>query len=542
MANGFANINDRFEKCSERAAIADKFRRSDGGAVYQGDIAVGLLLFFNTNSMRIRLWHRLFFAFALLSLAALLGLTWSQQRLFERGFLDYVNRQQIEHVEAAAQRLARRYAVSNSWAFLREDRRIFRELVMADERNELDNPPPKPRPPPPRDQPRERDDRRPPRGEGEGQAQQGQQGGGPNGLLRRVILLDAERRMVVGNASLPSDLPAVDVVVDSKVVGYLLHQPLPRLNSEVDVAFARSFTHRALWVTLVFLLVSLGIALAVARWLLAPVRAVADGARALAAGNYGARIKTGRSDELGALAEDFNRAAAALEQHRIARHLWTADIAHELRTPVTILQGEIQALRDGIRAPTADALVSLDQECQRLTRLIEDLYQLALSDSGALDYRFERIDLAAVVADVVAAQTPAMRAAGLALVLNTTTTTPFWLNADRERLKQLLTNILANALRYTDAPGRVSVSLLLLDGTVQVTVDDTPPGVASEHLPKLFDRLYRAEPSRARASGGAGLGLSICKNIVSAHGGSIEAVASPMGGLQVRVRLPVLKV
>lgn len=489
--------------------------------------------------MRIRLWHRLFLAFALLTLAALLGLTWSQQRLFERGFLDYVNGQQTEHVEAAAQRLARRYAVTNNWAFLREDRRIFRELVLADERGELDNPPPKPRPPPSRDQPRERDDRRPPRGEGEGQ---GQQGGGPNGLLRRVILLDAERRMVVGNASLPSDLPAVDVVVDSKVVGYLLHQPLPRLNSEVDVAFARSFTHRALWVTLVFLLVSLAIALTVARWLLAPVRAVADGARALAAGNYGTRIKTGRSDELGALAEDFNRAAAALEQHRIARHQWTADVAHELRTPVTILQGEIQALRDGIRAPTNAALASLDQECQRLTRLIEDLYQLALSDSGALDYRFERVDLAAIMSDVVAAQTPLMRTAGLALTLNTATTPPLWLNADRERLRQLFTNILANALRYTDPPGRVSVSMLVLDGTVQITVDDTPPGVAIEHLPKLFDRLYRAEPSRARASGGAGLGLSICKNIVSAHGGSIEATASPMGGLQVRVRLPALKV
>jgi two-component system, OmpR family, sensor histidine kinase BaeS len=484
--------------------------------------------------MRIRLWHRLFFAFALLSLAALLGLTWSQQRLFERGFLDYVNRQQVEHVEAAAERLARRFAVANSWAFLRDDRRLFRELVMADERGELDNPPPKPRPPPPRDEQRDRDDRRPPGPRPEPP--------GPPGLLRRVILLDAERRLVVGNGSLPRDLPAVNVVVDTTVVGYLLHEPLPRLNSEVDVAFARSFTQRVLWVTLLFLLVSLGIALAVARWLLAPVRAVADGARALAAGNYGARIKTGRSDELGALADDFNRAAAALEHHRTARQQWTADIAHELRTPVTILQGEIQALRDGIRVPNAAALASLDQECQRLTRLIEDLYQLALSDSGALDYRFERIDLAVLLADVVAAQTPLMRGAGLTLSLNSSVTTSLWLNADRERLKQLFTNILANAQRYTDAPGRVSVSVLLLDGTVQVTIDDTPPSVAAEHLPKLFDRLYRAEPSRARASGGAGLGLSICKNIVSAHGGSIEATASPMGGLQVRVRVPALKV
>lgn len=496
--------------------------------------------------MRIRLWQRLFFAFALLSLAALLGLTWSQQRLFERGFLEYVNGQQVEHVEAAAQRLSRRYAENDNWNFLREDRRQFRELVMDDGRSEADNPPRRPREgsppdeqrPPRRDEPRDFDDRRtprPPQKKGQGQPQGD---GGPNGLLRRIVLLDAERRMVAGNGALSRDLPTVAVKVGSEVVGYLLHEPLPRLNSEVDVAFARSYTQRALVVTLAFLVVSLAVALAVARWLLAPVRALADGARALAAGNYGARIQTARSDELGALAEDFNRAAEALEHHRTARQQWTADIAHELRTPVTILQGEIQALRDGIRSPSPEALASLDQECQRLTRLIEDLYQLALSDSGALDYRFERVDLAAVVNEVVAAQTSATQAAGLTLMLNMTASPPLWLNADGQRLKQLFTNILANALRYTDAPGRVSVAVVAFDNTLQVTVDDTPPGVEEEHLPKLFDRLYRAEPSRARTSGGAGLGLSICKNIVSAHGGEIRATASPMGGLQVRVRLP----
>ena len=503
--------------------------------------------------MRIRLWQRLFFAFALLSLAALFGLTWSQQRLFERGFLDYVNLQQVEHVEAAAQRLSRLYAGTGSWNFLREDRRQFRELVMDDGRSEADNPPRPPReapspreqpPPPRRDEPPDADDRRPPRppqGQAQGQGQgQGQSvGGGSNGLMRRILLLDVERRLVVGNGTLARDLQTVEVKVGPQVVGYLLHEPLPRLNNDVDVAFARSYTERALLVTLAFLLVSLAIALAVARWLLAPVRALADGARALAAGNYGARIQTGRSDELGALAEDFNRAAEALEHHRTARQQWTADIAHELRTPVTILQGEIQALRDGIRSPSSEALASLDQECQRLTRLIEDLYQLALSDSGALDYRFEPVDLTAIVKEVVAAQTPAMQAAGLTLMVNMTATQPLWLNADAQRLKQLFTNILANALRYTDAPGRVSVAVVALDNMLQVTVDDTPPGVAAEHLAKLFERLYRAEPSRARTSGGAGLGLSICKNIVSAHGGEIRATASPMGGLQVRVRLPV---
>ncbi len=507
-----------------------------------GHVGQGVLVrprFVQKNPMRIRLWHRLFLAFALLSVAALMGLTWLQQRLFERGFLDYVNRQQVEHVEAAAQRLSRRFATDGNWDFLRQDRRLFRELIIDDGRSEPDGglpPPPREAPPPRRDELSEPDGRRPPPPlQGAGQPPGG---GGPNGLMRRVALLDAEHQLVIGNGTLSRELPMVTVKIGPKVVGYLLHQPLPRLNSDVDVAFARSYTQRALTITAIFLVMSLAIALALARWLLAPVRALADGARALAAGDYAARIRTGRRDELGVLAEDFNRAAEALEHNRSARQQWTADIAHELRTPVTILQGEIQALRDGIRAPSPAALGSLDQECQRLVRLIEDLYQLALSDSGALDYRFERADLALILSEVVATQQPLMQAAGLALALKTTPGPPLWIDVDEQRVKQLFTNILSNALRYTDAPGCVSVAVVSAGSAWQVTVDDTLPGVEAQHLPKLFDRLYRVEPSRARNSGGAGLGLSICKNIVEAHGGEIHADKSPMGGLHVCVRLP----
>jgi two-component system sensor histidine kinase BaeS len=262
----------------------------------------------------------------------------------------------------------------------------------------------------------------------------------------------------------------------------------------------------------------------------------AEGTRALAAGDYTRRIAAQRTDELGALSRDFNHLAATLEQHRQARQQWGADIAHELRTPLSILRGEIQALQDGIRAVTPQTLDSLQIECERLGHLIEDLYQLALADAGALDYRFETLDLAELVQEAQALQRPACDDAGL--VLDAASGTGSFVRGDARRLAQLLDNLIANARRYTDAPGRIHVELATDGAQVRLTVEDTAPGVPAEALPRIFERLYRVERSRNRDKGGAGLGLAICRAIVDAHGGSIQAQASPLGGLRVSVWLP----
>lgn len=478
--------------------------------------------------MRLRLWHRLFLAFAALSVLALLAFASWQQRAFHEGFLSYLDQVALERLRPAAERLADAYREHGGWAFLREDPLRFDALV--DGRDERPGvPPPRPpsqgsppfddgRPPPPPPPPR--DGPRPPPG-------------GPHHLT----LVDAADRVVAGDPRIAADAHLLPVEVDGSVVGRLRVERLPRISGAQDVAFAQAQARGALAALLVVLVGAFATAFLLARWLLAPVRALADGTHALAAGDFARRVDASRGDELGALAADFNRLAAGLEQNREARRRWGADIAHELRTPLSILRGEVQALQDGIRAPNERAFASLDAECGRLAALIDDLYQLSLADAGALEYRYETLDLAALVLDVAELQRALCEGEGLRLELAVAAAPS--IRGDAHRLSQLVDNLLANARRYTEAPGVVRVALARESGELALVVEDSAPGVAPEHLPKLFDRLYRVDVSRRRADGGAGLGLAICRAIVEAHGGRIAAARSALGGLRVEVRLPV---
>jgi two-component system sensor histidine kinase BaeS len=265
---------------------------------------------------------------------------------------------------------------------------------------------------------------------------------------------------------------------------------------------------------------------------------VTQGARRLAAGDFSARVTAG-GGEIGALAHDFNRLALALEQASQARRQWIADISHELRTPLAILRGEIHALEDGIRPYTPAAIASLRVETERLGALIDDLYQLALADVGALAYRFEPLDLGELLREAAAAHAALLRERGLDLQLQLPDEA-MPIDGDAQRLSQLWSNLFANAARYSDPGGRVRVQAQRLPKSWTIHVDDTPPGVAQADLPRLFERLFRgdASRSRSRSGGGAGLGLAICKSIVTAHAGSIEAAPSPLGGLRISVYLP----
>ncbi|HEY0178986.1 MAG TPA: ATP-binding protein, partial [Dokdonella sp.] len=360
---------------------------------------------------------------------------------------------------------------------------------------------------------------------------------GPPDPGPRLALLDADGMLVAGSPEVPADAHAVPVELDGTRIGTLRLARMPEISRAVDLGFARAQLRTAVVAAAAVLVGALVLAFAFARRLLAPVRALAEATRALAAGDYARRVAVDRRDEFGELAADFNHLAAALEQHREARRHWGADIAHELRTPLAILRGEVQALQDGVRAAGAQAFDSLHAECERLGALIEDLYQLSLADAGALDYRFEAVDLELLVRDVVDPQRDALADVGLALE-ETFARTPR-VRADARRIAQLVDNLLANARRYTQAPGRIRVALAPDGDDAALVVEDSAPGVPAEALPRLFDRLYRVDASRVRATGGAGLGLAICRAIVEAHDGRIEATPSALGGLRVAVHLPL---
>jgi two-component system sensor histidine kinase BaeS len=209
-----------------------------------------------------------------------------------------------------------------------------------------------------------------------------------------------------------------------------------------------------------------------------------------------------------------------------------------LRTPLAVLRGELEALQDGVRAPTPESLQSLQDEVAALSRLIDDLYELALADVGAQAYQMSELVLVDVVA--AAAQSFKGRLAERQLQLQYDVPAyPLRLSGDRLRLIQLCNNLLENSLRYTDAGGQLQLELRRQGQEALMSLQDSAPGVSAEFLPHLFERFYRPEASRSRAHGGAGLGLALCRSIVEAHGGSITAQPSALGGLHIQVRLPL---
>ena len=475
-----------------------------------------------------RLWQRLFLAFAVLSGAALLAFAVWQEHTFRASFVGYLDEVSKQRLAPSLTRLSAAYAQHGDWNFLRDDPVQFVDLIEplphgfhGLRAGGFERPPPPP------------DGAPPPEGPG---------GPPPPGhphapdLLARLTLVDGSGAFVAGNPHVPKDAFELPITLEDSVVGKLRLGPMPQINGATDVAFAHAQTRSAAIAGAAILIGALLFSFVLARWLLAPVRALTSGTRALAAGDFGKRIDAQRSDELGALSRDFNHLAATLEQARDARRKWGADIAHELRTPLSILKGEIQAMQDGVRANTPQALDSLQAECTRLGGLIEDLYQLSLADAGALDYRFEVVDLGELVDDAIDAHKDACASKGLEL---SGEAQPHALvDGDARRLSQLLDNLLTNSQRYTDAPGRIRIAVTSDAKSVRLAVDDTAPGVPASALPHLFDRLFRVESSRNHAVGGAGLGLSIAKAIVEAHHGRIVVESSPLGGLHVGVELP----
>jgi two-component system, OmpR family, sensor histidine kinase BaeS len=482
-----------------------------------------------------RLWQRLFLVIAGVGAVAVVAVLLAQQQAFRRGFVDYLNTLEARQAEAIRDRLVVYYRDDPDWWSMRQDPRRWGEV------SGLQLPPRRPRPedllqdggPPRFDPPPLRDEAR----------RVGPQPRPPRGpaidFAGRLQLFDAEGTLVVGPPRIPPDakLARWPIEVDGATVGELRLATMRAPVAELDREFALSQTRRGLWTAALLLPLALLAAYSFARLALRPLAQFARGFHALASGRFETRVDATRRDEFGELAGDFNHLADALARQRDSQRAYIADVAHELRTPIAILRGELHALEDGVRKLDHAAVESLSGEVARLTRLVEDLHLLAQSDVGALSYRMQRVDLNGLLHDLAATWSAQFERAGLAFHADLRDG-PAWVDGDDDRLQQLFGNLLANSLCYTDAPGRVTLSLQRDGRDWHVVVADSAPGVPSDALPRLFDRLYRVDASRARSHGGAGLGLAIAERVVAAHRGRIGASASALGGLAVSVGLP----
>ncbi|WP_444887999.1 ATP-binding protein [Microbulbifer sp. JMSA008] len=474
--------------------------------------------------MSLNIRNKLSLAFLLTTAITVGGMFVFFQWSFSHGFQAYMRAQELRDVEGLVQALESFYRRKGSWKSLEANGSKWIDLHRQTIFRRFDRLPP---PPPP--------DGRPPRG----MFGPGHRPPMGNRLGPRLSLFDSEKRLVIGRPAPEKELLYQPIKVADKTVGYLTINPPPELSNNYEQGFIRELSRTFALISIATFLVALAIALPLAWQLVRPIQRLAEATHRLTSGDYKTRIDIERRDELGQLSADFNRLAATLEANEHARNRWMADISHELRTPLAVLKGQIEALQDGVRTATPENLNILHDKIRQLSRLINDLYELSLSDAGALNYCKSDLSLGPLLIKVVEDFHSAFAEKKIDLQLQCELAENKLIYADEARLQQLFGNLLTNSLRYTDSGGQLKIHARAEAQTAIITFADSSPGVTSADMPHLFDRLYRTEVSRSRETGGAGLGLSICQNIVQAHEGSISAGPSRLGGLEISIYLPL---
>lgn len=454
---------------------------------------------------------KLFLAIFTTCIVMLISMHWAVRISFERGFIDYIKRGNEQRLTMLSDALSEQYALHGNWEFLRNnDRFIFRLLKNFERENDGSD---ERRKPPDSDMP-------------------------PHGWRTFFWVTDQQGNVLVGpHTKIPAEGSHRPVIVNNREVGAVIASPVERLTRNTDINFDRQQKRTSGRIVALATLLAALVTLLLARGLLVPVKRVIKGLHHLAAGDFSTRVATSSSDELGQLAQDFNQLACTLERNQQMRRDLMADISHELRTPLTILRGELEAIQDGLRQCTPETLASLQGEVATLTKLVDDLHQLSLSDEGALAYQKSAMNIIPLLAMVTEAFRE--RFASRGLVIDSDFADSAIIFGDRDRLMQLFNNLLENSLRYTNSGGKLHIRITLNEHNIIIDFADSAPGVSDQQLARLCERFYRAEGSRNRASGGSGLGLAICVNIVTAHGGTLRADHSPFGGISIKVTLPV---
>jgi signal transduction histidine kinase len=376
--------------------------------------------------------------------------------------------------------------------------------------------------------------------------------GGGAGRGRRygqVQLLVADRDGQIVSATDPAQVGgylapaeregAVAIAVNGETVGWFLAKALQ--DSPLDqqqAAFLEQINQGLLGAALFSIALAVGLGVLLARRITRPLRELTQATQAIAAGDLEQRVTVRGQDELAQLGRAFNQMAAELTRNEELRRRMVADIAHELRTPVSVIRGHLEAILDSVFPADAEHIAPIHERAILLSRLVEDLRTLALAEAGQLQLRRQEVEAGQLVRQAVVGFTPLSQADDIALESEIAPDLPA-IQADAGRLAQVLTNLLANALRHTPPGGRVIVRAELADRqAVRFSVADSGPGLTPDETAHVFDRFWRADESRARDRGGAGLGLAIARQLVEAHGGRIWAESEPGQGATFYFEIP----
>ena len=326
------------------------------------------------------------------------------------------------------------------------------------------------------------------------------------------------------------------IEVDGKTVGTLIFGRFPLENNPRESEFIRRTNLMMLYIGMGASLVALLIGIFLSRTLTRPIRELTEATQAVAKGELGAQVSVRSKDELGKLAASFNRMSLDLARSTEARKQMTADVAHELRTPLSLIIGHADAVHDGVLPPSRDNFEIIRDEALRLDHLVEDLRMLSLADAGELSINLQEVSVQKLLSGVNTTyqQIAAQKKVNLNLDIAPDIQT---LNIDPGRMTQVLTNILDNALRHTPGGGQIDVSARTVEDGVEIYIKDSGPGIEGEDINRIFTRFYRADEARSRDHGGSGLGLAIARSIVQAQDGEIWAESEPGQGLTITIKL-----
>jgi signal transduction histidine kinase len=363
---------------------------------------------------------------------------------------------------------------------------------------------------------------------------------------QRLRLADAQGNVLVDTA----DTQEGEILSDSEIqesirlvngrqtIGYLLPEGGISTGVNAPANLLQRLNRAAFTAAIVAGIISLVLAFMLATRLLQPIRDLIGASRGLASGDLSHRVVVKGDDEIAELGQSFNNMAESLEEAGESRRAMTADIAHELRTPLAVQRAQLEAIQDGIYPLMVENLSPVLEQNIMLTRLVEDLRTLALADAGQLEMDRKPTDLSGVVRKVVEYFGLQADSRGIELQFDHSDQIP-QLAIDSTRIEQILGNLLANALRYTPDNGKIVVTLEREGKSARISIHDSGPGISAEALPHIFERFYRADKSRSREQGGSGLGLAIARQLSKAHGGTLSARNNPQGGAVFTLLLPL---
>jgi signal transduction histidine kinase len=355
---------------------------------------------------------------------------------------------------------------------------------------------------------------------------------------RRIILTDNQGTVVADSDTTllgtqyqdnTPGIPMMPMIGMGPPTGILhvVHGDLPDINrASLQITYA-TIGRFFLWGGLLAIAIAILLTFVLSRHILAPVKALTRAARQFGKGDFSRRVESDDRGELGELASSFNSMAEDLERTERLRRNMVADIAHELRTPLSNLSGYLEAIRDGVIQPDETTVSSLSEEANTLARLVEDLQEISISDAGELRLIVQPEDIGRLIKDTANCLQAKSAVKGLTLTTDVPEDLP-QANIDSHRIRQVLNNLLENAVAHTPREGQISVTARQRGNRIYISVADTGEGIPAEDIPYIFERFYRVDKSRSRATGGSGLGLTIARRLVEAHGGAIE-VQSQVG-------------